>query len=66
MTWEYAHIFYRMANKDNMEQDGNKCYKISGSFEFLVMKLDELGAMGWEAAGTWQASNCFILLKRQK
>jgi hypothetical protein len=49
-----------------MEQDGDKCHKIGGSHEFLIAKLDEFGAMGWEASGFGNVNSNHILLRRQK
>jgi hypothetical protein len=68
MQWEYMYVQHYVDRKgDKVVHDGNKYYYCWGTEEFLIKKLDALGAIGWEAVGiTSYDQMSRILLKRQR
>ena len=51
MKWEYMVIVFAYSHQNDdcgIEMTENKNYYICGSEGFLIKKLDEFGAKGWE------------------
>ena len=63
MKWEHMYVEFNNRNEDVCTVLGNKNYWVQGTRSYLITKLDEFGAEGWEVVTS--INNGSLILKRQ-
>ncbi|MCL2406675.1 MAG: hypothetical protein FWC95_01970 [Defluviitaleaceae bacterium] len=69
MKWEFMLVYFTYniyEGNNTIKYKGKKVYTVEGTHDFLIEKLDEFGAEGWDAYGFGNINSNHILLKRPK